>query len=127
MRVEDVIAQRAESKTPEAVDCFVFRPSSSPTPEPITNPERILISIHDYFNSSLENGIWLATDPRELCETEKDGTNASNHLRTLQEISIAACTLFAKNKYQKAGHYLSTLWTRLVRQRHISATTLTYV
>ena len=104
MRVEDVIAQRAESKTPKAVYCFVFRRSPSPTPEPIANPERILISIHDYFNSSLENGIWLATDPRGLYETKKDGTNASNHLRTLYEKSIAACTLFAKNEFRKAGH-----------------------
>ncbi|KAL9128044.1 MAG: hypothetical protein Q9175_007613 [Cornicularia normoerica] len=54
VRIDDVIAQRAKSKTPEAVDCFISLRSPTMTPEPMTNPERILISIRDYHKGSFE-------------------------------------------------------------------------
>ena len=39
VRIEDVVAQRSESLTPETVDCFISPPSSTPMPEPMKIPE----------------------------------------------------------------------------------------
>ncbi len=41
VRIEDFVAQRSESKTPEAVDRFISLPSPTPMPESITIRERI--------------------------------------------------------------------------------------
>lgn len=106
MRIEDVIAQRDGSKTPDTVDCFFSLPYPSTTLEPMTNPERVLINIRDYFRASFENGTWLATDPHMNCETTKDRGDAFDHLYTLRERSRAACTFFDDNRFQEGGEAL---------------------
>lgn len=106
VRIEDVVGQRGESKTPEAVDCFT--PLRPPTmmPESMTNSERIFVSIRDYFKGCFETGTWFATDPRVSCQTTKVQEDAFASLNALTTKSETACVLFDNNRYQEAGQSL---------------------
>ncbi|CAF9943693.1 MAG: hypothetical protein ALECFALPRED_000967, partial [Alectoria fallacina] len=106
VRTDDIIAQRSESKFPEAVDCFISLPSPTVMLVPMAIAERILVSIRDYYKGSFETGTWLATDPRGSCETTKVKDNSLAHLYALREQSMAACMLFANNYFQAAGQNL---------------------
>ena len=55
MSIDDVIAERTASVTPEAVDYFTPLPSPIMTPELLATPERVLISIQDYFRGSFDS------------------------------------------------------------------------
>lgn len=96
LRIEDVIAQRSESKTPETVDCFVPVSSPSMSLEPTTKLECILISIRDYFNGSFHAGTWLAKDSQTGCRTTENQDDGLGLLYAMFEQSQTACRLFAK-------------------------------
>ena len=106
LQVEDVLAQRLESKTPEAVDCFVSSPSPTMMPAPLETLERILISIQDYYKGSFEVGTWLTMDPRMSCKTTKGQEDAMAHLSALTQQCIIACRLFFSNQTRAAGRTL---------------------
>ena len=113
--IDDVIAQRAESKTPEAVDYFTSPASPIMLPESMAIPERILISIRDYCKGSFENGIWIAMYSRASCEKTKVTENAIVHLDALNEQCETACMLFARNHFQEAGQSLLSATSEIKR------------
>ena len=115
VRIDDVIAQRSNSKTPEAVDCFVSLPSPTRTPESMTVPERILVSIRDYCKGSFETGTWVVTDPRRNCETTKVQEDPLAHLSALHTQSSLACKLFAGNQFEEAGQTLVSATSEIKR------------
>ena len=113
VRLEDVIAQRTGSKTPEAVDYLITVPSPIRTPESIAIPERILVSIRDYFRGSFENGTWVTTDMREGCQTTRGQRNSQNVLAELDDDVMTACELFDRNDFQGAGQNLIAATSRI--------------
>ncbi|KAL9071458.1 MAG: hypothetical protein Q9161_004175 [Pseudevernia consocians] len=115
VRIDDVIAQRSNSKTPEAVDFFVSLPSPTRTPESMTVPERILVSIRDYCKGSFETGTWVVTNPRKNCETTKVQEDPLAHLSALHTQSSLACKLFAGNQFEEAGQTLVSATSEIER------------
>ena len=106
VRIEDVIPQRTKSKTPEAVECFITVSSPITTPESIAIPERMLVSIRDYFRGSFENGTWVTTDPQKGCQTTKGQACSRDVLFRFAEDVNIACWLFSRNHFQEAGQCL---------------------
>lgn len=113
VRVEDVIAQRTGSVTPEAVECFTAPQSPITTPESLAIPERILVSIRDYFNGSFESGTWFTIDPRLSCRTTKVEEDTTEHLYALIEQSFIACWLFENNRSAEGGQILISATARI--------------
>ena len=113
VRLEDVITQRTGSKTPEAVDYFITVPSPMTTPESIAIPERILVSIRDYFRGSFENGTWVTTDPEIGCRTTRGQGNTGTVLgRFFYECQIA-CELLSKHHFQEAGQIVNAASSKI--------------
>ena len=54
--IDDIIAYRAASVTPEAVEIVTPVPSRVATPTSLAVPERILTAIRDYFEGSFASG-----------------------------------------------------------------------
>ena len=113
MRIEDVVAQRTGSKTPEAVDYFITVPTPMTTPESIAIPECILVSIRDYFRGSFENGTWVTTNPEIGCQTTRGQRNSWTVLIELQYDVLIACELFRRNDFQGAGQNLIAATSRI--------------
>ena len=113
VRLEDVITRRTGSKTPEAVDCFMTVPSPITTPELIAIPERILVSIRDYFRGSFENGTWVMTNPEGVCETTRGQRNSLADLAQLDSDVSTACQLFGRNDFEGAGQNLIVATSRI--------------
>ncbi|KAG7005183.1 hypothetical protein G7Y79_00021g050500 [Physcia stellaris] len=67
----EVLRQRAESSTPEPVECRtpVLPPLS--TPAEFAIPERIFIQVRDYHRGSFESGIWRTNEDGFCCRTTK--------------------------------------------------------
>lgn len=91
--IEEITAQRATSKTPEAVEQFT--PLSAPPRDPweLTMPEGILIAVQDYHNVKLKS--WA--EPVRTWDPS---------LRFMFKKSQLACSLFSKHEYQTAGDAL---------------------
>ena len=104
--IDDVVAQRSGSKTPEAVNCFTSPSSPLMMPESMAIPERILITIRDYFIGSFENGRWFTEDPMYHCESKKVQGDTFFFLNNLHGQCKTACRLFARNRFQEAGQIL---------------------
>ena len=104
--IEDVVTQRSNSKTPEAVDCFTSPSTPLMIPESIAILERILNVIRDYFTGSFDNGTWFTEDPRDSCQTKKIQGDAGAPLGSLARQCHTACLLFARNRCQEAGQIL---------------------
>lgn len=113
MRIEDIIAQRTGSTTPEAVKCFTTPPSRITTPESIAMPERILISIRDYFKGSFESRTWITADPRLGCKTTKVKEDALGYLYALSNRCETACRLFDDNRFAEGGRSLISATARI--------------
>lgn len=104
--VDDVIAQRIMSRTPEAVQVFTRIHSPVSTPAELATPERIFRSIQDYVAGSFEAGTWARTDPRSLCYSTK--ANGSAPLGLHFAGCLEACKLFEKNHFADGGRVLLT-------------------
>ena len=108
MAIDDLIAQRTKSTTPEAVICLTSPASPLVMPESMAIPERILTKVRDYFKGSFESGTWFTSSPDAACQTRKDRGNGTRLLDGLIEQCVAACKLFADNHFQEAGQVLIT-------------------
>ena len=113
MRIEDVIAQRQNSSTPEAVACFISSPSPPKTLDPRSIAECILISIRDYSKASFEKGTWLVTDPETMCQTTKLQNNEDDSLWALMNRTVIACKLFSNSQFQEAGQILISATSKI--------------
>ena len=104
--IDDIIARRTASPTPEAVECFTPVPSPILTPEVLAVPERMFRCIRDYFEGSFESGTWVRTDPNFRCSTTKDKENTDECLAGLVIQCQSACLLFSRSMFQEAGQNL---------------------
>ena len=111
--LEDIITQRTGSKTPEAVERFITVPSPITSPESMAIPERMLVSIRDYFRGSFENGTWVTTDTRVSCQTTKAQRFSGSVLNLFFEEVDTACELFSRNYFQEAGQSLIAATSRI--------------
>ena len=113
VRTGCIIAQRAKSHTLEAVGYFNALMPLSTTPESMTETERILINIRDYFAGSFDAGIWQSTDPQMNCKSTKGQGDAMVHLDALSQRCITACRLLGNNHFQKAGQVLISATSKI--------------
>ena len=104
--IDDIIARRTASPTPEAVECFTPVPSPILTPEVLAIPERMFRCIRDYFEGSFESGTWVITEPLFHCVTTKDKENTDECLAGLVLQCELACLLFSRSMFQEAGQNL---------------------
>lgn len=65
LSIEDIIAQRRASKTPETVICLTPVTSPIATPEVYKTPQLLFKSISDYVDGSFHSGVWIKTEPAE--------------------------------------------------------------
>ena len=117
--IDDVIARRAASGTPEAVEIVTPVPSRVATPTSFAVPERIFAAIRDYFESSFASGNWVYDDPESLCHTFKVQEDTIDDLNGLMNHTSTACRLFSNHRYQEAGRILISLTSKL--QKILSA------
>lgn len=105
--IDDIIARRTASPTPEAVECFTPVPSPILTPEVLAIPERMFRCIRDYFEGSFESGTWVRTEPLFDCSTtKKDSESTYESLAGLVLQCESACLLFSRSMFQEAGQNL---------------------
>lgn len=102
--VDDVIAQRTMSRTPEAVQVFSRIHSPVSTPPELATPERIFRSIQEYIAGSFEAGTWVTTDPRRQCYSMK--ANGPTYQKQRLSSCVEACDLFSSNQFQEGGRIL---------------------
>ena len=88
---DDVIAHRAASVTPEAVEIITPVPSRVATPTSLAVPERIFTAIRDYFEASFTSGTWVSINPEIHCRIRKVQEDPAIDLSTLLFYSITAC------------------------------------
>lgn len=104
--IDDIIARKKASPTPEAVEFST--PVSSPisTPLELANPEHMLHCIRDYIRGSFESGTWVRTEPTSQCYSLKDGDGASSLWAEFYELCGMACILFERHLFHEAGQTL---------------------
>ncbi|KAG7009143.1 ubiquitin carboxyl-terminal hydrolase 2 [Physcia stellaris] len=100
--VEEVLARRTTSLTPEAVMCFTPVVSPLSTPRELADPERILISIRDYFRGSFDSGTWVKTEPLFSCYSRKAAIASANHLNEIQDQLYLANNFFNLKRFSAA-------------------------
>lgn len=111
--IDDVIAHRTASATPEAVQLFTPVPPRLATPESFAVPERMFIEIRDYFKASFESGNWVHGDPQIQCYTRKVQGNPLADLNALLNHSSTACHLFSTHSYEEAGKIIMSATSAL--------------
>ena len=107
--IDDVIAHRNASLTPEAVEIVTPVPSRVATPTSLAVPEHIFATIRDYFAGSFASGNWIYDDPEVICHTRKVQGNTSKNLSDLGNRSSTICRLYSNGRYQEAGRILRSL------------------
>jgi hypothetical protein len=103
--VDDVIARRTMSRTPEAVQVFTRIHSPVLTPAELATPERIFRSIQDYIAGSFEAGTWAKTYEHSLCYSTKVNGSAPVGLSFLRGC-MEACHLFERDHFLDGGRVL---------------------
>ena len=101
--IDDVVAQRTASKTPEAVKCFTPLRSPIRTPEALALPEQIFITIRYYHIGCFEAGIWVGDDEKSFCRTNKAHSDPYHSILRLRDRGSLALDLFDKSRFQEAG------------------------
>ncbi|KAL8722070.1 MAG: hypothetical protein Q9225_001392 [Loekoesia sp. 1 TL-2023] len=105
--IDDVMARRKTSATPEAVICFTPLQSPIVTPQVYAIPECIFATLRDYMNGSFDSGTWIKTDQRENCYSIKEGTDhttssALHCLDIFYSCSLEVCYLHELHENGKA-------------------------
>lgn len=107
LSVEEVLARRTASLTPEAVMCLTPVTSPLSTPRELAAPERILMSIRDYFRGSFDSGTWVKTEPSFSCYSRKAGLASANHLNEIQDQLFLAIDLSNLKRFSAAVQALN--------------------
>ena len=110
--IDDVIAHRTASVTPEAVQFITPVPSRVATPTSLAIPERIFATIRDYIEGSFASGNWIYNDPEEPCRTNKIQGGSMGYLAGFWEDGITACDLFSDHLYREAGMLCSSMTSK---------------
>ena len=106
IEIEDVIAQRRSSATPETVECMTPLPSRISTPAVHSVPEKALLAIRDYCYGSFETGTWIKTKPLDSCYSTREGWSDIDLTYELYMRVGVACDLFDKGHSTEAGQLL---------------------
>ena len=104
--IDEIIARRTASPTPEAVEFFTPVPSPILTPQVLAIPECMFRSIRDYIAGSFDSGMWYSTDPFNHCCSIKDGNNAHNDMVDLFTECQLACSLSERDLFYEAEQTL---------------------
>lgn len=119
--IDDLLAQRAASKTPEAVKCYTPLRSPIRTPEVLALPEQIFITVRDYHKGCFEARIWVDDDEKSLCRTNKAQSNSALPIARLRDQCFLAIDLFNDSRYEEAGVVLRAATgsiNEIVREEH---------
>lgn len=109
LTVDDIVAQRSFSKTPEAVRCVTPVPRPITPPRALAIPERILACTVAYHKGSFESGAWAkGTDVNDRDSISKSHVDPINDFQALWGHLNLACDLFANNEFEEAGQALIT-------------------
>ena len=107
MNIEDVIAQRSASATPEAIECL------TPVPSPVTPapmfaiPERVFGLVKDYYQGSFQSGTWvLPSNRKAMLYSVKDEENGTPNLEMFARSISLAFRLFDIGESRAAGRLL---------------------
>ncbi|KAL8859651.1 MAG: hypothetical protein Q9178_003765 [Gyalolechia marmorata] len=105
--IDDVVARRKTSATPEAVICFTPIQSPIATPPVFAIPGSIFATLRDYVNGSFDSGTWIKTDQMEDCYSIKEGKDhtfgfISYHVRLLSSCTGEAYILFNLHEHEEA-------------------------
>ena len=117
--IDDVIAHRTASVTPEAVEILTPVPSRVATPTSLAVPERIFAAIRGYIEGSFASGTWVYDDPKLSCSTRKVQGDPTIYLDDLVNQSLTVCQLFSNDLYEEAGRILISLSSKF--QKILSA------
>ncbi len=80
LSIEDALAQRRASKTPEAVVCLTPITSPIAIPEVYKTPQLLFTSICDYVDGSFRSGLWIKTKPTEVCRSARGASESACRL-----------------------------------------------
>jgi len=80
LSIEDVVAQRRASKTPEAVVCLTPIISPIAIPEVYKIPQLLFTSICDYVDGSFRSGLWIKTKPKRKCRSARGADESAKRL-----------------------------------------------
>ncbi|KAL8915785.1 MAG: hypothetical protein Q9172_006665 [Xanthocarpia lactea] len=119
--IDEVMARRKTSATPEAVICFTPVTAPIATPSVFAIPEAIFAAIRDYMNGSFDSGTWIKNHPTKACYSIKDGridTNSSSlhYLSIIWSHSLEACHL---HELHETGEAKVSQDSALVALRHV--------
>ena len=113
--IDDIIARRTASPTPEAVELFTPVPSPIRTPQELAIPERIFRTTRDYIKGSFESATWVWTESDSLCYSIKDREGAIGLMTDLHHHCINVCELFSRNLSHEAGRTLIIATAKIER------------
>ena len=103
LSIDDVVAQRAASKTPEAVKCYTPLRSPIRTPEVLALPEQIFSTVRDYQKGCFEAGTWTGDDEKDYCRTTKAQSNSTLPIRKFRDQCSLSLRLFDDSRCEEAG------------------------
>lgn len=75
--IPDIVAQRAASRTPEAVACLTPVLSTVTTPSVVALPELLFSTIRDYMSGSFDSGTWIKTEASHGCCSIKESSGVT--------------------------------------------------
>ena len=111
--IDEIIARKTASPTPEAVKFFTPVPSPILTPQVLAVPEVMFRSIRDYIKGSFESGMWFNADPLDACHSIKDEDNANYDWAVFVDECYLAYSLSRRDLSHEAEQTLSKAITRI--------------
>ncbi|MCJ1371570.1 hypothetical protein MMC20_002788 [Loxospora ochrophaea] len=99
--IDDVVARRTFSATPEAVQCFTPLKSPVTTPEPLARPEQMIVTICNYCDGSFDAGTWVRR--KKHCSSMKSPSGGRSSLMVFCQLLQTACQAFNIGASQEAG------------------------
>lgn len=119
--VEEVLARRTASLTPEALRCLTPVTSPLSTPRELAVPERILKSIRDYFHGSFDSGTWVKTEPLSDCYSKKEAIVYEGNPYELWDQIDTVNTLFSLKRFADAVQALNVCTFQAISSLFVEA------
>lgn len=103
LTLEEVLSQRQNQATPEAVECRTPSPRPISSPMILAVPEQTFRKVWEYHTASFENGIWIVTEPELHCYRRKEESFTTKDMHKLYNQLMGATDLFKLGNPQEAG------------------------
>lgn len=112
----EVLRQRAESSTPEPVECRTPVLSPLSTPAVLAIPERIFLLLRDYHKGSFESGIWRSDEGGFCGRTTKleSFSDDIDWLDVAEDNCERACNAFDNRNSHETGLFLSVATEKII-------------